>query len=152
MANESTEPGLVLEQAYYTSCEVGLRGSKGFQMNAVSPGLDPNTLLYLERYGVYVPPLSSPTRPTEEELGSFPKRAARSAREIILAPLGTERGAKAADLREIFNRASTPGGAEIATAASIGAAVKMARRMIRKGDSLLVFGSHLTIEEATRHL
>ena len=87
-----------------------------------------------------------------KKLGSFPKRAARSAREIILAPLGTERGARAADLREIFDGASTPGGAGIVTAASIGAAVKMARRMIRKGDSLLVFGSHLTVEEATRHL
>jgi dihydrofolate synthase/folylpolyglutamate synthase len=87
-----------------------------------------------------------------KELGRFPARAVRSAREIILAPLGTERGAKADDLEKIFNGPSAPGGAEIVTAASIGAAVRKARKRIREGDSLLIFGSHLTVEEATRHL
>ncbi len=87
-----------------------------------------------------------------KELGRFPARAARSAREIILAPLGTERGAKAADLEKLFNGSSAPGGAEIVTTASIGAAVTEARKRVREGDSLLIFGSHLTVEEATRHL
>jgi len=62
------------------------------------------------------------------------------------------RGAKTVDLGEIFNGASVRGGAEIVTAASIGAAVRKARKKIRRGDSLLIFGSHLTVEEATRHL
>ena len=87
-----------------------------------------------------------------KELGRFPAKAVRSAREIILAPLGTERGAKAGDLEKIFNGTSPPGGFGILTAASIGAAVRKARKRIRKGDSLLIFGSHLTVEEATRHL
>jgi len=64
---------MVIEQAYYTSCETGLRGSKGFQFNAVSSGLDQATLAYLERYGGYAPPLSCPTRPTVEELADFPR-------------------------------------------------------------------------------
>ncbi|RJP75549.1 MAG: hypothetical protein C4524_11705 [Candidatus Zixiibacteriota bacterium] len=66
-----------LEQAYYTSCEAGLRGTKGFQMNAASSGLSPTDLTYLERYGVYLPPLSCPTMPaTPEELALFPRNLA----------------------------------------------------------------------------
>jgi hypothetical protein len=60
------------EQVYYTSCTSGLGGSKGFQINAASPGLDPATLQQVERVGGYVPPLSAPTRPTAEELEAFP--------------------------------------------------------------------------------
>ncbi|MFH1862860.1 MAG: hypothetical protein ABH878_08620 [bacterium] len=67
---------MAFEQAYYTSCEVGLRGTKGFQMNAVSPGLDSSLHAFLERYGVYVPPISAPTAPTPEELAGFPKTLA----------------------------------------------------------------------------
>lgn len=63
---------MYFEQAFYTSCETGLRGSKGFQMNAASKGLDTNILNYLERCGGYLPPLSSPTTPTNEELEQFP--------------------------------------------------------------------------------
>ena len=87
-----------------------------------------------------------------KELGRFPARAMRSARAIILAPLGTERGAKAEDLISLFKGQSIGDGAEIVCAASIGAAVKEARKRIGRGDSLLVLGSHLTIEEATEHL
>jgi hypothetical protein len=63
---------MFFEQAYYTSCKTGLRGSQGFQMNAASKGLDSNTLDYLERCGGYSPPLSSPTKPSKEELEKFP--------------------------------------------------------------------------------
>lgn len=87
-----------------------------------------------------------------KQLGRFPAKAVRSAREIILAPLGTERGAKADDLERIFEGARVRGGAEIARSASIGSAVRKAREKMREGDSLLIFGSHLTVEEATRHL
>ncbi|MBI5169536.1 MAG: hypothetical protein HZA61_08620 [Candidatus Eisenbacteria bacterium] len=61
-----------LEQAYYTSCTMGLRSGMGFQFNAASSGLTPQTLLLLERIGLYVPPLSAPSRPTESELRQFP--------------------------------------------------------------------------------
>jgi hypothetical protein len=59
-------------QAYYTSCETGHRGSKGFQFNAVTPGLDPRLLEQLERLGVYVPPSSSVVQPSAEDLERFP--------------------------------------------------------------------------------
>ncbi|HOX41337.1 MAG TPA: hypothetical protein PK263_04035 [bacterium] len=67
---------MLFEQAYYTSCETGLRGSAGFQMNAASRGLDTMTLSFLERYGGYAPPLYLPTRPTDEERQAFPKALA----------------------------------------------------------------------------
>lgn len=64
---------MVFQQAYFTSCEVGLRGTKGFQMHAASPNLDPGTLSLLERVGSYAPPRSCPSRPTEEDLAAFPE-------------------------------------------------------------------------------
>jgi len=59
-------------QAYYTSCERGLRGSKGFQINAATEGLDPSLLQQVERLGLYVPPVEAPSRPTAEEIERFP--------------------------------------------------------------------------------
>jgi hypothetical protein len=59
-------------QTYYTSCEVGLRGGKGFQFNAVTAGIDPATLQQVERLGLYLPPASAPTRPKPEEIEEFP--------------------------------------------------------------------------------
>lgn len=59
-------------QAYYTSCETGLRGGKGFQINAATPGLDPSLLQQIERLGLYVPPVDAPSRPTAEEIEQFP--------------------------------------------------------------------------------
>ncbi|MDP8315333.1 MAG: hypothetical protein RAP70_09740 [Candidatus Celaenobacter antarcticus] len=59
-----------IKQAYYTSCKVGLRGSPGFQFNAVSPDISHNTMSFLERYGLYEPPVSlSDTA----KAGLFPK-------------------------------------------------------------------------------
>jgi len=59
-------------QTYYTSCQQGLRGGKGFQINAATDGLDPSVLQQLERLGLYVPPVSAPSRPTPEEIQQFP--------------------------------------------------------------------------------
>lgn len=59
-------------QAYYTSCETGLRGSKGFQINAASDSINPSVLQQIERLGLYVPPISAPSRPTAEEIEGFP--------------------------------------------------------------------------------
>jgi hypothetical protein len=59
-------------QAYYTSCETGLRGGKGFQVNAATAGLDPSLLQQVERLGLYVPPVDAPSRPTAEEIDRFP--------------------------------------------------------------------------------
>ena len=58
---------MTILQHYYTSCE-----GKGFRTNAVSSNLDDDTIRFLERVGVYIPPLSLPSRPTEEEIKMFP--------------------------------------------------------------------------------
>ena len=63
---------MTFEQAFYTSCSSGLRGGKGFQINAATPTIEASTLELIERIGVYVPPVSSPTRPTSEETEHFP--------------------------------------------------------------------------------
>lgn len=60
------------QQVYYTSCASGIRGNKGFQVNAATPGLEQAILQQVERLGGYVPPVSAPTRPTPEELAQFP--------------------------------------------------------------------------------
>jgi hypothetical protein len=59
-------------QTYYTSCQQGLRGGKGFQINAATEGIDPSVLQQIERLGLYVPPISVPSRPSLEEIERFP--------------------------------------------------------------------------------
>jgi hypothetical protein len=59
-------------QVYYTSCETGLRGGKGFQVNAATEDVSPAVLQQVERLGLYVPPVSAPSRPTPEEVEGFP--------------------------------------------------------------------------------
>jgi hypothetical protein len=61
-----------IPQTYYTSCEQGLRGSAGFQTNAATPGLAPDTIATLERLGGYAPPLSAPIQPTAEQIEELP--------------------------------------------------------------------------------
>jgi len=60
------------KQTYYTSCENGLRGGKGFQINAATDGIEASALQEIERLGLYVPPVSAPSRPTPEEIRKFP--------------------------------------------------------------------------------
>lgn len=60
------------QQSYYTSCEVGLRGGKGFQFNATTAGMDSALLAQVERLGLYLPPVSLPSRPTPEQVNDFP--------------------------------------------------------------------------------
>lgn len=60
------------QQIYYTSSTIGLRGGKGFQIHAATPGIDDAVLRSVERLGGYVAPVSAPTRPTDEEIARFP--------------------------------------------------------------------------------
>lgn len=60
------------QQVYYTSCTKGLRDSKGFQIHAATPTVESRVLEAVERVGLYVPPMSYPTRPTAQELETFP--------------------------------------------------------------------------------
>ena len=60
------------KQLYYTSCQKGLRGSPGFQVNAATPDIDKGNIRQVERLGVYIPPIEAPSRPSPEELEAFP--------------------------------------------------------------------------------
>lgn len=59
-------------QVYYTSCRTGLRGSPGFQINALTPGIPDSVVQQVERLCVYVPPVSAPSRPAQSELDQLP--------------------------------------------------------------------------------
>lgn len=83
-----------------------------------------------------------------KELGDFPRRAMGAARAIFLGTLESERGARSEDLFAVFDRSRTRGRADIEAAPSIGDAVLRAKEIARKGDSLLILGSHLTVERA----
>lgn len=63
---------MAFEQAYYTSCTVGLRGSDGLQVNAASAGVDAAALAHVERLAVYLAPGSTPSRPGREEIERLP--------------------------------------------------------------------------------
>jgi dihydrofolate synthase/folylpolyglutamate synthase len=87
-----------------------------------------------------------------KELGKFPAEALRSARLVLLATLDSERGARGEELLRIFERSRPSRVATVLAAPSIKSAVSEAVKNLRKGDSLLIFGSHLTVERAARHL
>lgn len=60
------------QQVFYTSCEKGVGARKGFQVKACSPGIPSSTLEKVERLGLYERPLSTPGRPSPEEIKLFP--------------------------------------------------------------------------------
>jgi dihydrofolate synthase/folylpolyglutamate synthase len=76
-----------------------------------------------------------------KETGRFPAAAARSARKVILVPLKDEGSATAGHLSEIFaaGTVEAPGMAE---------AIDLAAGSLGPGDTLLVLGSHVAVEEA----
>lgn len=59
-------------QVFYTSSQTGLRNTRGFQIHAATPGVDDATLQQVERLGLYVAPVSAPSRPTPEQMARFP--------------------------------------------------------------------------------
>jgi dihydrofolate synthase/folylpolyglutamate synthase len=106
-----------------------------------------------------------------KETGRFPASAARSARKVILVPLKDEGSATAGRLSEIFasgaaGRKGAPepgkgkprrragrarGGAfeaETAEAPGMAEAIDLAAGSLGPGDTLLVLGSHVAVEEA----
>jgi dihydrofolate synthase/folylpolyglutamate synthase len=103
-----------------------------------------------------------------KELGTFPRRALRAGREVILTPLGSERGAPIESLLECFtgaagDRSAGRGSMEVRGAGEmgrgsiravrgVGEAVRTARRILRPDDTLLILGSHITVEEAAAYL
>jgi dihydrofolate synthase/folylpolyglutamate synthase len=84
-----------------------------------------------------------------KRLGSFPRRAVKAAREIILTPLRDHRSASPKSLLEEFGGASDT---RLLPVSGMGEAVTTARSRLGEGDTLLVLGSHLTVEEAAAYL
>ena len=60
------------QQVYYTSCEEGVRGGKGFQILSHSENMPQPLLRAIEQLAAYSPPRSLPTRPSPEEVARFP--------------------------------------------------------------------------------
>jgi dihydrofolate synthase / folylpolyglutamate synthase len=87
-----------------------------------------------------------------KRLGNFPSKALRSARLILLATLDSERGATSEDLLQLFQRCRHSNAASVESLPGIGTAVRRAKKSLRKGDSLLILGSHMTVENAVRYL
>jgi dihydrofolate synthase/folylpolyglutamate synthase len=90
-----------------------------------------------------------------KELGAFPRRALKAAREIIVTRLGDPRGASGERLDSAFREARRRTGgarAEVRVAAGIACALREARRNAADGDTIVIMGSHVTIEEAARFL
>jgi hypothetical protein len=60
-------------QAFHTSCRSGLAGISGFQVNAATPGLDPDQLAAMvDAHARYEAPRDLPYEPTADELRAFP--------------------------------------------------------------------------------
>jgi len=87
-----------------------------------------------------------------KELRDFPRRAMGAARTLFLGTLDSERGARGDDLLSVFERARTRNRAVLEAAPSIVEAVRRAREISNRGDTLLVLGSHLTVERAVEAL
>jgi len=84
-----------------------------------------------------------------KELGRFPRRALRSAREVVLVPLKDEGSARTADLERLFAGAGSDGDrSRITVTRSMRDGIRYALGRLEPRDTLLVLGSHLTVEEA----
>ena len=87
-----------------------------------------------------------------KKLGAFPARAAGAAREVILTPLRDGRSAQPADIAALFRQKQRSSGALITPARGMGSAIRRARSRLQSGDTLLILGSHLAVEEAAAYL
>jgi dihydrofolate synthase/folylpolyglutamate synthase len=90
-----------------------------------------------------------------KELGEFPARAVRAARAIVVAPLRDARSASGGRLGRIFGAERKPAGRDAATVRvvrGIGEAIREARRNASPRDTILITGSHVTVEEAAPFL
>jgi dihydrofolate synthase/folylpolyglutamate synthase len=86
-----------------------------------------------------------------KQLGRFPEKAMRSARDIILVPLKDKGAAGRDELLSRFSGVSAPPGrarAEIRPVRGMHGAIKLAGNLAGPGDTVLVLGSHFAVEEA----
>jgi len=88
-----------------------------------------------------------------KRLGRFPGKAMRSARDIVLVPLKEKGAARRRELAERFPSGENGAcGARIWPAGGMAGALKTALRLTGPGDTLLIMGSHLTVEEAVARM
>jgi dihydrofolate synthase/folylpolyglutamate synthase len=90
-----------------------------------------------------------------KELGTFPARAVTAARAVIVTPLGDARSATGDRLGRIFGAARKKAGANaaaVSVARGIGQAIREARRRAEPSDTIVIMGSHHTVEEAAPYL
>jgi dihydrofolate synthase/folylpolyglutamate synthase len=90
-----------------------------------------------------------------KELGIFPARAVTAARMVIITPLGDARSATGDRLGRVFGAARKNAGgnaAAVSVARGIGQAIREARRRAAPSDTIVIMGSHVTVEEAAPFL
>jgi dihydrofolate synthase/folylpolyglutamate synthase len=90
-----------------------------------------------------------------KELGIFPARAVTAARAVIVTPLGDARSATGDRLGRVFGAARKKAGgkaAAVSVARGIAQAVREARRRAEPSDTIVIMGSHITVEEAAPFL
>jgi dihydrofolate synthase/folylpolyglutamate synthase len=86
-----------------------------------------------------------------KELGRFPRRALRSAREVIVARMrhpGSASGERLAAIFRAAARGMSSRGAAVRVARSVAGAVRATERAARPEDTIVIMGSHHTVEEA----
>jgi hypothetical protein len=80
----------------------------------------------------------------------------RAARDIILVPLREKGAAKKTDLVSRFEAGGSPagsaGGAAIKPVGGMAGAIKALKRLAGPGDTVLILGSHLAVEEAVARM
>ncbi len=90
-----------------------------------------------------------------KELGVFPERAVKAARTVIVAPLRDARSASGDRLGRIFGAARKRAGgdaAAVSVARGIGQAIREARGRAGPSETIVIMGSHVTVEEAAPFL
>jgi dihydrofolate synthase/folylpolyglutamate synthase len=90
-----------------------------------------------------------------KELGRFPARAVAMVRDIVVTPLADRRSASGEHLARVFNaeRRRVQGDrAAVRVARGIGQAIHEARRRAGSDDTIVIMGSHVTVEEAAPFL
>ena len=90
-----------------------------------------------------------------KELGRFPAHAVAAVRDIILTPLADRRSASGRRLEALFGEAQRRARgrrAGVHVAPGVGHAIREARRRAGPDDTIVIMGSHVTIEEAARFL
>ena len=90
-----------------------------------------------------------------KQLGRFPERAIRSAREIILVPLREKGAAGREELAARFSAvdpAEGRAGATIRPVGGMAGAIKLAEKLTGPNDTMLILGSHLAVEEAVARM